>query len=79
MNVWDKNDLTKAKDYKKKHSLTYLILMDKDEGTFKAYMKPKDPQGVPTNCVVDRKGKITYLQAGYSEADVLKAVEKALK
>jgi peroxiredoxin len=78
LNVWDKGDVKKINDFVKKYGLTYLTLIDQDEKVFAAYMKPDKPRGVPTNAVVDRKGKISFVGIGFDEAAVLKAVQKAL-
>jgi peroxiredoxin len=36
-------------------------------------------EGVPTNVVIGKDGKIRYLQAGFDEEGLKKAIEEALK
>jgi peroxiredoxin len=36
-------------------------------------------EGVPTNVVIDKTGKIRYLQAGFDPEGLKKAIEEALK
>jgi peroxiredoxin len=76
LNVWEKGEISKVKGFIKKHRLTYLVLIDKDEKVFSAYTTPR---GVPTNAVIDRKGKIVYLSPGFNESAVLAAVQNAMK
>jgi peroxiredoxin len=79
LNVWDKGDIEKVKNFVKKHKLTYRVMIDKDEKVFKAFTAPEQPRGVPTNAVVNKNGVITYLQAGFDEKAVRAAVRDALK
>ncbi len=74
--IWAEGDPFKlAREFIQKHNLTYLVLVDAENKTPNLY----NVEGVPTNVVVDKDGKIQYLQAGFDPEGLKKAIEKALK
>ncbi len=64
-----------AQGFTQKHKLTYLVLVDAQNQTPDLY----NVEGVPTNVVIGRDGKIRYLRAGFLEGELRKAIEEALK
>jgi peroxiredoxin len=79
MNVWDGGSVTKVTSFVRKHKVSYPVLFDTGEKMFQAYTSPDKPRGVPTNAVIDRSGKISYIGAGFDEKALIDAVDKALK
>lgn len=74
--IWAQGDPFKvAEEFVKKHNLTYIVLVDAEDKTPDLY----GVEGVPTNLVIDKEGKIRYLQAGFDPEGIKKAIEEALK
>lgn len=61
----------KADGFKKKHGLTYPILLDETGKVTAAYQV----QGFPTNVIIDRQGKLRYIEPGFNAA----AVDRTLR
>ena len=76
--VWAQgNPFQLAKEFVEKHKLTYIVLVDESEDGKVAQLY--GVEGVPTNVVIDKDGKIRYLQAGFDPEGLKKAIEDALK
>ena len=76
--VWAQGDpFQLAEEFAKKHKLTYIVLVDESEDGKVAQLYRVE--GVPTNVVIDKAGKIRYLQAGFDPEGLKKAIEEALK
>jgi len=76
--VWAEGDpFQRAKEFVEKHKLTYIVLVDESEDGKVAQLY--GVEGVPTNVVIDREGKIRYLQAGFDPEGLKRAIEEALK
>lgn len=76
MEVWNRDDPTQeARQFVKKHGLTFPVVVDVDGSTAKRYA----PEAVPTNLVIGRDGRIRYLRAGFEEDDLRQAIDAALK
>ncbi len=74
--IWAQGDpFEVAKGFVQKHKLTYLVLVDAEDKTPDLY----GVEGVPTNVVIDKEGKIRYLQAGFDPDGIKRAIEEALK
>ena len=76
MHVWQKADpVGEAREFVKKHQLTFPVVVDADGQAVKRYAI----EGVPTNLVIGKNGAIRYLRAGFQEEDLRQAIEAALK
>ena len=76
VSIWAQgNPAEKAKSFAQQHKLTFPVLIDARDQTAKAF----GVQGVPTNAVIGKNGKLAYLKAGYDESGVISAVQSALK
>lgn len=76
--IWAQGDpFELAKEFVNKHKLTYIVLVDESEDGKVAQLY--SVQGVPTNIVIDKEGKIRYLQAGFDPEGMKRAIEEALK
>jgi peroxiredoxin len=76
MHVWHKADgVREAKEFVKKHQLTFGVVVDADGQVVKRYAI----EGVPTNVVIGKNGAIRYLRAGFEEDDLRQAIDAALK
>jgi len=76
MHVWQKNDpVREAREFVKKHQLTFPVVVDVDGQAVKRYAI----EGVPTNLVIDKNGGIRYLGVDFHEEDLRQAIEAALK
>ncbi len=74
--IWAQGDpFEVAKEFVQKHNLTYLVLVDAEDKTPDLY----GVEGVPTNVVIDKEGKIRYLKAGFDPNGIKRAIEEALK
>ena len=65
----------KAAAFRDKHQLTYPILVDADNKAAERF----GVQGYPTNVVIDREGKIRYLQAGFDRDAVTAILRELMK
>lgn len=63
-----------ARGFVQQHSLTYPVLMDVDSEASELFAI----RAFPTLAVIDRKGVLRYLQAGFNKAAVLQQVEALL-
>jgi Peroxiredoxin len=64
--VWAEGDaFQRAREFVNKHKLTYTVLVDASEDGKVAQLY--GVEGVPTNVVIGKDGKIRYLQAGFNE------------
>jgi len=64
INIWEEENAAKsAREFKEKHKLTYPILLD----TEAKYAEKFSVEGVPTNVIIDKEGKVVYLQAGFDK------------
>ena len=76
MEVWNQKDPTEeAREFVKKHGLTYPVVVDVDGKTVKRYAI----EGVPTNIVIGKAGVIRYMRAGFEADDLRQAIDAALK
>ncbi|GBC98221.1 Thiol-disulfide oxidoreductase ResA [bacterium HR17] len=76
--VWAEGDpFQRAKEFASKHKLTYTVLVDASEDGKVAQLY--GVEGVPTNVVIGKDGKIRYLQAGFDEEGLKRSIEEALK
>ena len=76
--VWAQGDpFQLAKEFAEKHKLTYIVLVDESEDGKVAQLYRVE--GVPTNVVIGKDGKIRYLQAGFDPKGLKGAIEEALK
>ena len=76
MHVWHKdNGVREAREFVKKHQLTFDVVVDADGQVVKRYAI----EGVPTNLVIGKDGAIRYLHAGFGEDELQRAIEAALK
>ncbi len=71
----DADPAKKAKEFQTEHSLTYPIWLDKDTSQFRKW----GGQAFPTNAIIDKEGKVRYLQPGYDAAALTKLVEALLQ
>lgn len=75
VSIWPQGDPAQlAGDFAKEHGLTYPVLIDADDKVADAY----HVEGVPTNVVVGKDGKIRYIEGGYNPEEMKQAVEAAL-
>ena len=70
----DSDPVTKAREFKQRHGLTYPILIDADGSVRKAYAV----YGFPTNALVDGEGKIRYIGAGFDAAGLGQALQELM-
>lgn len=63
-----------AQAFQKRHQLTYPILVDPKGETMNAYRL----QGTPFNVLIDRAGRIRYLEAGFNPAALDRALRELL-
>ena len=76
INTAEESDpVTKAREFKQRHGLTYPILIDADGAVRKAYAV----YGFPTNALVDREGKIRYIGAGFDAASLDRALQELMR
>lgn len=76
--IWAQGEpFEKAKEFVQKHKLTYTVLVDESEKGEVAQLY--GVEGVPTNVVIDKGGKIRYMQAGFDPEGMKRAIEEALK
>ena len=76
MHVWHKDDpVREAREFVKKHQLTFPVVVDADGQAVKRYAI----EGVPTNLVIGKNGAIRYLRTDFHEEDLRQAIEVALK
>jgi peroxiredoxin len=66
--------LTKAREFKEKHGLTYPILIDADGAVRKAFAVAH----FPTNVIIDREGKVRYIAAGFNAAAIDHALQELI-
>jgi peroxiredoxin len=62
----------KARAFQQKHGLTYPILLD-EKGTVSAAYRV---QGLPTNVIIDREGKVRYIDAGFNASAIGKKLQE---
>ena len=75
VNTAEESDpVTKAREFKQRHGLTYPILIDADGAARKAYAV----YGFPTNALIDREGKIRYVGAGFDAAGLGQALQELM-
>ena len=78
ISIWAEGDpFEVTKEFVKEHGITYPVLVDpqKESPIADAYKVI----GVPTNVVIDREGRIRYMQAGFDPEGIKQAIEEALK
>jgi peroxiredoxin len=63
--------LGKARGFQEKHHLTYPILVDSEGKAQRAF----GIDAFPTNIILDREGKVRYVEAGFNPA----AIDKTLQ
>ena len=63
-----------ARDFQKRHQLTYPILVDPEGETINAYRL----LGTPFNVLIDRAGRVRYLDAGFNPAALDRALRELL-
>lgn len=77
--VWASEDpFEEARKFAQKYRLTYPIVVDPEKRGINSAAIYK-VTGVPTNVVIDKEGKIRYLQAGFDYEGIKRAIEEALK
>jgi peroxiredoxin len=64
----------KAQAFQQQYGLTYPILLDEQSRVSEAYRV----QGLPTNVIIDRDGKIRYISAGFDPEAVARKLEELL-
>ncbi|MDH7571079.1 MAG: TlpA disulfide reductase family protein [Armatimonadota bacterium] len=64
----------KAREFAKKHSLTFPVLVDARNVTAKAF----GVRGVPTNVIIGKDGKVAFLKSGFNEKELFAALDAAL-
>ncbi|MCS6830928.1 MAG: redoxin family protein [Armatimonadota bacterium] len=72
-----REELDKVKKFMQDNSYTFRVLMDKEGAVLNAYKV----QGIPTFVLIDREGKIAWVQVGFapgSEKQMEEAVRQAL-
>jgi peroxiredoxin len=76
VHVWSQGKaMEEARGFARKHGLSYAILVD----TKDTLIVPYGVQGVPTNVVIGKNGKVYYAQPDYDGVAVRQAIEAALK
>jgi peroxiredoxin len=76
--LWAESDpLKMAKMFAQKHKLTYTVAYDpkQESKVAEAYQV----EGLPTNIVIGRDGKIRYWRQGFDAKSLKEAIEAALK
>lgn len=74
--VWTKeNPMQRAKEFARKHKLTFPVLVDAEDKLTSTY----GLAAVPTNVIIGRDGRIRYLRTGFSDLELGQAIEAALK
>jgi peroxiredoxin len=66
--------LQKAQEFKEKHKLTFPILMDVDGKVREAF----NVSAFPTNVLIDREGKVRYIEPGFNATSLQKALQELL-
>ncbi len=75
VNAGERSDpMRMAREFVDKHGVTYPVMMDLDDVASQAYQV----QAFPTVAVIDRKGVLRYLEAGFNEQGVLDQVKALL-
>lgn len=78
VSVWAEGDpFEVTKEFVKEHGITYPVLVDPQKESLVA--DAYKVTGVPTNVVIDRDGKIRYMQLGFDPEGIKRAIEEALK
>jgi len=66
--------MQRAREFKRKHNLTYPILVDAKGKVAEVY----NVDELPTNVVIGKDGKIRYLKAGFDEKGLKQAIKASL-
>jgi len=75
VNAGERSDPEKnARQFVTKNEVTYPTLMDTDDTMMETYKI----EAFPTVAIIDRKGTLRYIQAGFSEEAVRQQVEALL-
>lgn len=75
VNAGEQDDPHKmARQFVEAHGTTYPVLMDIEDEWMQAFQV----QAFPTLAIIDRKGVLRYIQAGFNETAVVKLVETLL-
>jgi len=75
VNAGERRDPEKmAREFVAKNGVTYPTLMDTEDEMLRAY----EVTAFPTIAIIDRKGTLQYLQAGYDEETVKRRIEALL-
>ena len=61
-------------DFQQKHGLTYPILLDETGTVANAYRV----QGFPTNVIIDRQGRLRYIEPGFNAEAVNRTLQQLL-
>lgn len=64
----------KAQAFRQKHGLTYPILLDETGAVAKAYRV----QGFPTNVIIDRQGRLRYIEPGFNAEAVNRTLQQLM-
>ncbi len=76
--VWAEGDpLKKAKEFVQKHKVTYPVTYDPNQESKVA--NAYGVEGLPTNIVIGRDGRVRDWQFGFDAKRLRKAIEAALK
>ena len=70
----ESNPKAMARGFQQKHGLTYPILPDESGKVTQAYRV----QGFPTNVIMDREGKLRYIEPGFNAEAINKALQQLL-
>ena len=70
----ESNPKAKARGFQQKHGLTYPILLDETGKVTQAYRV----KGFPTNVIIDREGKLRYIEPGFNAEAVTNTLQQLL-
>jgi peroxiredoxin len=71
----ENNQEEKARAFQQKHGLTYPILVDGKGTVAKAYRA----KNLPTNVIIDREGKVRYIEAGFNRETINKMLRELME
>jgi peroxiredoxin len=71
----ENNQEEKARAFQLKHGLTYPILVDGKGTVAKAYRA----KNLPTNVIIDREGKVRYIEAGFNRETINKMLRELME
>jgi peroxiredoxin len=76
INTGESDDpMTAARGFVEQHRLTYPVLVDADDSIAEAF----GVQAFPTNAILDREGKVVYMESGFNRAAIDAKLEELMK